>query len=210
MINLETITVSMFATNCYIVSCALTQEAIIIDPGADAKTIISRISKMQLKIRALVNTHGHIDHIGANGRLKEEYRVPILLSENDLSIYKNPGYGLGLILKKQPAPDRYIKEGDLIEFGRQTLLVIDTPGHTEGGVSLVGGGMVFCGDTLFSGSVGRTDLAGGSYQVLLKSIKDKLMALPPDTVVYCGHGPATSIGAEAKTNPFITAPYSNY
>lgn len=207
MVNLETITVSMFATNCYLVSCSLTQEAIIIDPGADAKRIIARIEKEQLKIRAIVNTHGHIDHIGANGKLKEEYQVPILISEKDLAVYHNPGFGLGLVLKKQPAPDRFIKEGDIIEFGKQTLTVVDTPGHTEGGVSLVGSGLVFCGDTLFAGSVGRTDLAGGSYEILLKSIKEKLMTLSPETLVYSGHGPVTTIGAEGQTNPFITGLY---
>jgi hydroxyacylglutathione hydrolase len=204
MIKIETITVSMFATNCYLVSCALTQEAIIIDPGADAKRIVARIEEAQLKIRAIVNTHGHVDHIGANGRLKEVYQVPILLSEKDLAVYQNPGFGLGLVLKKQPVPDRFIQEGEIIEFGEQALHVIDTPGHTEGGVSLVCSGLVFCGDTLFAGSVGRTDLAGGSHQTLLKSITEKLMTLPPETTVYCGHGPATSIGVEAQVNPFIT------
>jgi len=207
MINIETLTVSIFATNCYLVSCPSTQEAIIVDPGADAKSIIARIDKGQLKIKAIVNTHGHIDHIGANGKLKEEYQVPIFLPEKDLAIYNNPGFGLGLVLKKQPAPDRFIEEGDLIEFGEQTLKVIDTPGHTEGGISLVGSGVVFCGDTLFAGSIGRTDLAGGSYQTLITSIKERLMTLPPGTKVFCGHGPATTIGAEAQTNPFITGLY---
>ncbi len=207
MINIETLTVSMFATNCYLVSCPSTQEAIIVDPGADAKNIIARIDKGQLKIKAIVNTHGHIDHIGANGKLKEEYQVPIFLAEKDLTIYNNPGFGLGLVLKKQPAPDHFIEEGDLIEFGEQSLKVIDTPGHTEGGISLVGSGVVFCGDTLFAGSIGRTDLAGGSYQTLITSIKERLITLPPDTKVYCGHGPATTIGEEAQTNPFITGLY---
>ncbi len=207
MINVETITVGIFATNCYLVSCPLTQEALIIDPGAGGKNIVALIVQKQLKIKYVVNTHGHIDHIGANGRLKEEFQVPILLSEKDLTLYNNPGFGLSLVLKKQPAPERFIKEGDIIEFGEQTLKVIDTPGHTEGGITLVGNDLVFCGDTLFAGSVGRTDLAGGSHPTLMKSIKDKLMLLPWESLVYSGHGPATTIGAEARTNPFISGLY---
>lgn len=193
----------MFGTNCYLVSSAATGEAVIIDPGADAKKIISRVEQKGLIIRSIVNTHGHIDHIGANGKIKQEYGVPIFLSDKDLALYKNPGYGLGLVIKKQPEPDCFISEGDRIECGDQVLKVIETPGHTEGSISLVGSGLVFCGDTLFAGSVGRTDLAGGSFSKLISSINDKLISLPPETVVYCGHGPATTIGEEARFNPFI-------
>lgn len=200
---IESIAVSMFATNCYLVYCPATKEAVIIDPGAEGKKIIGRVRDRKLEIKYIINTHGHIDHIGANGRLKEEFKVPILLSEKDLGIYNNPGFGLGLILRKQPRPEHFITEGDQISFGRISLSVIETPGHTAGGISLLRNSAVFCGDTLFAGSIGRSDLAGGSYTVLMKSIHEKLMVLPPDTAVYPGHGPVTTIGAEAVSNPFL-------
>lgn len=201
---IKTLTVSMFATNCYLVSCPESGETVIIDPGAEGKRIIDTIDQLQLTVKYIVNTHGHIDHIGANSRLKEKYGAPILISAKDLGLYHNPGFGLGLILKKQPKPDRFLVEEDIIEFGSQRLKVIETPGHTEGGISLLSAGAVFCGDTLFAGSVGRTDLPGGSYRVLMASIRQKLLHLPSATAVYSGHGPRTTIGMEAQSNPFIT------
>jgi hydroxyacylglutathione hydrolase len=201
---IETLTVSMFATNCYLVACPESREAVVIDPGAEAKSIIEKVNHLQLKVKYIINTHGHIDHIGANSRLKEEWRVPILLSEKDLGIYNNPGFGLGLVLKKQPKPDQFISEGDRISFGRQCLNVTETPGHTEGGVCLFSELLVFCGDTLFAGSIGRTDLAGGSYSKLMESIKYKLLTLPSATAVYPGHGPSTTIGFEKNSNPFLS------
>ncbi len=200
---IESMIVSMFATNCYLVYCKDTNEAVIIDPGAEGKKIIETAKALNLAIKYVINTHGHIDHIGANSKLKEEYKVPILLSEKDLQLYDNPGFGLGLVLRKQPRPDRFISEGDQINFGSISLKVAETPGHTAGGICLVGDSAVFCGDTLFAGSIGRTDLAGGSYATLMKSIHDRLMVLSPDTDVYPGHGPATTIGAEAVSNPFL-------
>ncbi len=201
---INTLTVSMFATNCYIVSCPHTKEAIIIDPGADGKSIIDNVSRLGLKVKFIVNTHAHVDHIGANGKLKQEYSVPILLNRKDLELYQNPGFGLKLILKKQPLPEQYLSEGDEVSLGKLKLQVLETPGHTEGSVCLFGSEAVFCGDTLFAGSVGRTDLAGGSYGDLINSIKSKLLRLPPETVVYPGHGPATTVGVEAAGNPFLS------
>lgn len=199
----KSLTVSMFGTNCYIAACPQTKEAVIIDPGADGKGIIDKVKSLQYDVKYILNTHGHIDHIGANGNLKAEYKVPILLHEKDLKIYNNPGFGLGLVLKKQPQPDRYISDGDIIEFGSESLTVIETPGHSPGGVCFHSGSLLFCGDTLFAGSIGRTDLAGGSFETLMKSICEKLLPLPAETVVYPGHGPATSVGDEAASNPFV-------
>ncbi|MDW7739215.1 MAG: MBL fold metallo-hydrolase [Bacillota bacterium] len=205
--NVDSLTVSMFATNCYIVSCPDTKEAAVIDPGAEGKRIIEEIKKSNLKVQYIINTHGHIDHIAANGRLKEEFNAPVLLSKKDLEIYKNPGYGLGLVLRKQPEPDWFIGEGDIVRIGTANLSVIETPGHTPGGVSLYGGNTLFSGDTLFSGSVGRTDLSGGSYSELMNSIREKILVLPPDTVIYPGHGPATTIQDELVLNPFFNCDF---
>ncbi len=201
--EVQTLVVSMFATNCYLVSCRETGEGVVIDPGAEGKRILHKIEEKGLRIKAIINTHGHIDHTGANGRLKEALKAPLLFPEKDLGIYRNPGFGLGVIFGKQAAPDRLLKEGQQVPVGRGTLNVLETPGHTGGSISLYGDGVVFTGDALFARSVGRTDLAGGSYPLLISSIKEKLMVLPPRTVVYPGHGPATTIEAEARSNPFL-------
>jgi glyoxylase-like metal-dependent hydrolase (beta-lactamase superfamily II) len=201
--KVQTLVVSMFGTNCYLVSCPETGKGIVIDPGAEGKRILLEIKKSGLIITEIINTHGHIDHTGANGSLKEALQVPLSLPEKDLDTYQNPGWGLGFIFGKPRPPDRLLKEGDQVSFGKQLLTVIETPGHTRGGISLYGSGAVFTGDTLFAGSIGRTDLAGGSFNTLIGAIKEKLLVLPPRTVVYPGHGPATTIEAEARSNPFL-------
>ncbi len=201
--KVKTITVSMFGTNCYLAFCPETNEAVVVDPGAEAKRIIEIIKNLKLNIKYIINTHGHVDHIGANGKLKEALAAPVLLNVKDLDLYNNPGFGLKLVLRKQPQPDQFIKEGDRVSFGKLVFEVIETPGHTRGGICLLSDSAVFCGDTLFAGSVGRTDLAGGSYDDLIESISQKLLALSPETIVYPGHGPKTTIGVEARTNPFV-------
>ncbi len=201
--KIKVFTVGMFATNCYLVYCPQTAEGIVIDPGADGKLITSRIKEMGIKLKCLINTHGHIDHIGANGSIKEDFKIPILLSEKDLQIYHKPGFGLSFVLKKQPEPDWFVSDGDEVKFGKFLLKVVATPGHTPGGISLVGENEVFSGDTLFAGSIGRTDLPGGSHATLLTSIKKRLMKLPGRFTVYPGHGPTTTLAEEAVSNPFI-------
>ncbi len=201
--RVETLVVSLFATNCYLVGCLETREGIVIDPGAEGKKILHEIEKRGLKIKGIVNTHGHIDHTGANSRLKEALKAPLMLPEKELETYRNPGFGLKIFLRKPAAPDRLLREGDHLYFGRKAFVVLETPGHTAGSISLYGEGVVFTGDALFAGSIGRTDLAGGSHPALISSIKEKLMVLPPCTLVYPGHGPATSIETEARNNPFL-------
>jgi hydroxyacylglutathione hydrolase len=201
---LEALEVGMFATNCYLVGCPDTGEGTVIDPGSDAKRIIKEIRRLGLHIKYIINTHGHIDHTGANARVKEVVNAPILLHRADLNIYQNPGFGLGLVAGKRPVPDHFISEGEIIKFGNIELQVIETPGHTPGGVSLLTRDRVFTGDTLFAGSIGRTDLAGGSFEVLIRSIRKRLAILPPETRIYPGHGPNSTIARELQYNPFIT------
>lgn len=201
--QIETLVVSIFATNCYLVSCRESGEGLVIDPGAEGKRILRVIEKSGLNITGIVNTHGHVDHTGANGRLKEALQAPLLLPAKELESYGNPRLGLKIIFGRPAPPDRLLEEGDELSFGKQRLAVIETPGHTAGSISLYGGGAVFTGDALFAGSIGRTDLAGGSQELLIRSIKKKLLTLPPQTAVYPGHGPATTIEAEARGNPFL-------
>ena len=201
--QVQTLVVSMFATNCYLVSCRETGEGVVIDPGAEGKRILDQIEKKGLSIKAIINTHGHIDHTGANGRLKEALKAPLLFPEKDLEIYRNPGFGFGVFFGKAVTPDRLLGEGELVHVGRRIFYVLETPGHTGGSISLYSDGVVFTGDALFAGSVGRTDLTGGSYPLLIRSIEEKLMILPPQTVVYPGHGPATTIEKEGSSNPFL-------
>lgn len=201
--KVQAIVVGLLATNCYLVSCPETGEGVVIDPGAGGKRILREIGKSGLHMTEIVITHGHIDHLGAGSGLRKALGVPLSLPEKDLGAYQNPGCGLNLFLGRPAPPDRLLREGDRICFGKRQLTVLETPGHTRGSISLHGAGAVFTGDALFAGSVGRTDLAGGSFELLMGSIRGKLLVLPPPTVVYPGHGPATTIQAEGNTNPFL-------
>lgn len=200
---LKTLTVGMFGANCYLTGCEETGEAVVIDPGAEGKRILAEIRSLGITVKYIINTHGHIDHIGANARLRESLDAPILLHRNDLEIYRNPGFGLNIVVGRQPAPDGFIADGDRICFGVKEIAVIETPGHTRGCVCLKLGESVFTGDTLFAGSIGRTDLAGGSFKQIMESIGSRLITLPPDTVIYPGHGPSSTMEVEIKSNPFV-------
>lgn len=206
---IDKVVVSPFGTNCYIVGSESSREGIIIDPGDEAEAILEKVADLGLDIKLIVLTHGHIDHIGALKDIKEATGAEMAIHTDDAQSLRGKG-GLiislvsGLSYPKPPPPDRLLQDGDSLDVGELHLKVLHTPGHTSGGICLVGEGVVFSGDTLFNFSIGRTDLPGGSYRQLIESINTKLMVLPDDTVVYPGHGPETTIGAERTGNPFLS------
>ena len=197
--------VGSFAANCYLIACSETKEGIVIDPGAEAKQILKMVEDAAVTVKYIVNTHGHFDHVGANAEVRQATGAPILINEADREMSSKPPASLSVFVGKLQfvEPDRFIREGDKLTVGNQQVDVIATPGHTKGSVSLLADGKLFTGDTLFSGSVGRTDLPGGSHGELIYSIKEKLLIFPGETIVYPGHGPETTIADEKKYNPFL-------
>ena len=206
---LKELVVGMFASNCFIVGSESDKKGIIIDPGADASAILDAVGQAGLTIELIVATHNHVDHVGALRQVKEGTGAPYAVHEADAESLMPDVFGrmLGVMmsrsLKAPPKPDRLLRDGDVIEVGDLKLSVLHTPGHTPGGISLRGDGLVFSGDTLFNFGIGRTDLSGGDYATLINSIATKLMVLPDETVVYPGHGPKSTIGAERRMNPFL-------
>ena len=206
MIDYKLVVVGPLDTNCYLVYCQETLECAVIDPGAEAERIFPLIVEFELKPVVILNTHGHIDHIGANRDVKDKFDVPLCIHSLDSPLLeKIQEFELSFFLgaKESPPADRVLTDGETIQFGKCSLRVVHTPGHTPGSVSLLGDGILFSGDTLFFGGVGRTDLPGGSTRDLEKSIKEKILTLPPDTVVLPGHGPLTSVGEETESYPFL-------
>jgi hydroxyacylglutathione hydrolase len=203
---LQMLTVGPFGSNCYIVGSEKTKEGIIVDPGADAEAIIQAVQKLELKITMIIVTHAHADHMGALNEVKKALKAPYALHAEDAAALPEVGKYLPMILGIKmdplPAPDKLLNEGDIIKVGEYSFKVLHTPGHSPGGISLAGNGVVFSGDTLFNFGIGRTDFPGCSYDELMKSIGTKLMALPDKTIVLSGHGPETTIGAERKGNPW--------
>lgn len=192
--------------NCYIIGCEETKEAAVIDPGADSGRILTALADQNLTAKYLINTHGHFDHVGANKKMKEATGAEILIHAEDepmLGQLSATASAFGLSAENSPSADRLLAEGDTVTFGKITLGVLHTPGHTLGGISLHTNDCIFVGDTLFAGSIGRTDLPGGDYGTLIASVRNKLFALADNVKVYCGHGPSTTIGNEKRFNPFV-------
>ncbi len=199
--------VGPIASNCYILGCEKTKKACIIDPGDEADRIIMECAKNSLTVTAIVNTHGHFDHVGANRRVKEVTGAPLYIHKADAPMLEHLAElakAWGMRMENSPPADKFIDEGDIINFGEQSLKVLATPGHSLGSVSLLCGDVVFAGDTLFAGSIGRTDFPGGSHPQLIASVREKLFVLPDSVKVYTGHGPATTIGQEKRFNPFFS------
>ncbi len=202
----EMVVVGALDTNCYLVYCEESSECAVVDPGAEPEKIIRQIGSLGLVPIILIDTHGHIDHVGANKDIKERYDIPLCIHSLDSGMLDNilaTTMGLFLGAKKSPEPDRFLEDGELIPIGKSHLKVIHTPGHSPGSVSLAGDGFLLSGDLLFCGGVGRTDLPGGSQSVLEDSIRKKIFTFPDDTIVLPGHGPSTSVGQEKTANPFV-------
>ena len=204
---IKQLSVGMVQANCYIVGCEKTKEGVVIDPGDEAERILAEIEATELTIKYILNTHAHFDHILANGPLVEATGAPLALHPLDLPLLRQSGGAgfFGLDLPSGPDPDTELAEGDTIAFGTHTLEVFFTPGHSPGHVSFyeANEGVIFDGDVLFAGGIGRTDLPGGSHETLMNSINEKLMVLPDETVVCSGHGPITTIGQERVSNPWL-------
>jgi glyoxylase-like metal-dependent hydrolase (beta-lactamase superfamily II) len=206
---LDQIVVGALQVNCFVVGDETTQEAIVIDPGDEPDKILAVLRKRGLRAAAIANTHGHFDHVLGIRRVREATGARFLLHRDELPILHTTPQQVRLWLGQEmdapPEPDGFLSEGDVVRAGGVALRVLHVPGHSPGGVAFVddAGRRVFCGDTLFAGSIGRTDIAGGDMDTLMDSIYGKLLALADAYEVLPGHGPATTIGQERRTNPFL-------
>ncbi len=202
---LKVVVVGPYQENTYIVGSDETHEAALIDAGAQWQSIMKAVEDAGLRVKMILTTHGHEDHVGAVADMVEATGAIFSIHEKDAYMLERNPDSTSVIpdFRSPPEPDQYLKEGDAIEIGDLSFQVIETHGHTPGGISFYGHGLVFTGDTLFRGSVGRTDFEGGDWEQLMDSIKTKLLTLPDDTVVLPGHGPQSTIGAERQWNPFV-------
>jgi hydroxyacylglutathione hydrolase len=202
-----------FMKNGFVVSCGETPEAVIIDPGDEVAELLAVVTREGLDVTMILLTHAHVDHVTGVGRAKAATGAPIWLHHDDLFLYEgavDQGRLFGVAVEPPPPVDRFYAPGQRLTFGTCVIDVLPTPGHCPGGVCLAIGPAastrrdLFVGDTLFAGSIGRTDLPGGDFDTLMRSIRDVLMRFPDDTMVHPGHGPATTAGRERRTNPFLT------
>ncbi len=205
---LETLTVGPFQENCYVIGDGASGTGAVVDPGDEAARIALAVEQRSLEIGHILITHAHIDHVGAVAALVDEYACPVLMhaeAEPMLKQLPTQAMMMGLRFGKVPAVDHHIEDEEILEVGSLKLKSLYTPGHAPGHLAfyMESEGLVLSGDALFAGSVGRTDLFGGSMEVLLRSINERLLTLPDETKVYPGHGPETTIGDERTHNPFL-------
>jgi hydroxyacylglutathione hydrolase len=211
--KMDILSVGPMQTGCYIVSDKATDELMVIDPGGDPEIIVESVRMTGLRVKTIVNTHGHADHIAANAQIKEHYpEAELLIHADDAEMLEKPTKNLSAFLGtpvKSPPADRTLAEGDEVRLGANAFKVLHLPGHTPGGIGLYWSGtdnvagMLFSGDALFAGGIGRDDFPGGDGELLRRMIREKIFTLPDDTMVLAGHGPSTTVGREKQTNPFF-------
>ena len=202
-----------FMKNGFVLADETTREGVLIDPGDDVEDLLEAVAAQRVDVRYILLTHAHLDHITGVRRAREALGVPVILHEDDRPLYDaivQQGIAFGFRLEPQPPPDRYFQPGEVFRFGRYEIRWHHTPGHSPGGVCLEVTGpdsprkTLVVGDTLFAGSIGRTDLPGGHHPTLSASIKNVLVPLGDDAIVHPGHGPSTTIGEERRSNPFLS------
>ena len=221
MLEIETFPVGSLSCNCSILYSPFTKECLVIDPGNDAKLVLNRIRKKGLKVKGLLHTHAHFDHIGQSQKIKDELSAPILLHKGDLFLYEmleQQGLWFGETIEKPGPVDQWIEDEQLLAMKvassetedprlQEVVKILHTPGHTPGSCSFycehLANPVIFSGDTLFAGSIGRTDLPGGDSEQIVKSIKNRLLPLPEESLCIPGHGPSTVLHQEKRQNPFL-------
>jgi hydroxyacylglutathione hydrolase len=205
----ERLVVGPLQCNCAILACEKTKEAVVIDPGDEATRIVSAIQSRGYDVKYLLHTHAHFDHIGATAELRKAVTAPVCLHKGDHEIFKNlpmQGQMFGMQFGEAPEVEKFLEDNEVLKFGNQSLEVVHTPGHSPGGLCFKVSGdeeMLFSGDSLFQMSIGRTDLWGGNFELLIKSIKERVFSLEGEMPVHPGHGPSTRVGDEKRLNPFF-------
>lgn len=213
----EILPVGMLQCNCSIIGDPESREALVVDPGDETARILETLARHAVTVKAIVSTHAHIDHVGGLRKMQQATGAPVLMHADDMELYRHLDIQAAWLGMRTPDPasiDKFLREGDTLRWGRFEAGVLHTPGHTPGSISLylapqpdsgtsAPNASLLAGDTLFAGSIGRTDLPGGSLEQILRSIHQKLLVLPDETIVYPGHGVATTIGEERAANPFL-------
>ncbi|MDH7600793.1 MAG: MBL fold metallo-hydrolase [Armatimonadota bacterium] len=206
-LELRCLTVGPLETNCYLLWDRETYSAAVIDPGGDADRIIDEISNHGLRVERVLITHGHIDHCYSAADVAEQCGASVMMHSADVEMLQVSleiaGQFYDMSDYRSVSPSEFVSEGDVILIGQHEVKVIHTPGHSPGSVSYVAAVGIFCGDAVFASSIGRTDFPGGSHELLIRSIKSKILSFPDDTVLYPGHGPSTTVGRERRSNPYL-------